>query len=239
MGVFNYDNPIMAVMIRIANLMLLSFYWAVCCIPVVTIIPASAALYHTIVTVVQGNGAGVTKDFFQVFIRELKNGILLSVVCLLCCGLLAYGWFLGSQLWEDSIFGVVHTAVGLLLAVILIPSILYLPPVLSRFTCSAMGVVRLSLYFSSQHILRDVYMLVLLVLVGVLIDFYPVLLLILPAVYMDLIATGMKKTMEAYITSAGLSEDDDEEEDAPQSAAEDMGSIALDRYLTESEKEAP
>ena len=44
MGVFNYHNPLIVFMVRIANMMIVSFYWVLCCIPVITVLPASAAL---------------------------------------------------------------------------------------------------------------------------------------------------------------------------------------------------
>ena len=232
MGTFYYDNPFMAILVRIANLMLLSFYWAVCCIPIVTIIPASAALYHTTAKVVRGNGNGVTRDFFRTFRQECKGGVVLSLVCAAAGGMLAYGLFLGNQMWRNSIFGVVYFAFGILLALILIPTVLYIPPALSRFEVGTSVILRLSLYFASQHPLRTLYMLVLLALIVFLVDFYPVLLLILPGIYSDLICTGMEKTLEKYAEESGISKPQGEEEEIIPEDTDEMTSIELDRYLT-------
>lgn len=232
MGTFYYDNPFMAILVRIANLMLLSFYWAVCCIPIVTIIPASAALYHTTAKVVRGNGNGVTWDFFRTFRQECKGGVVLSLVCAAAGGMLAYGLFLGTQMWRNSIFGVVYFAFGILLALILIPTVLYIPSALSRFEGGTSVILRLSLYFASQHPLRTLYMLVLLALIVFLVDFYPVLLLILPGIYSDLICTGMEKTLEKYAEESGISKPQGEEEEIIPEDTDEMTSIELDRYLT-------
>ena len=232
MGTFYYDNPFMAILVRIANLMLLSFYWAVCCIPIVTILPASAALYHTTAKVVRGNGNGVTRDFFRTFRQECKGGVVLSLVCAAAGGMLAYGLFLGNQMWRNSIFGVVYFAFGILLALILIPTVLYIPPALSRFEGGTSVILRLSLYFASQHPLRTLYMLVLLALIVFLVDFYPVLLLILPGIYSDLICTGMEKTLEKYAEESGISKPQGEEEEIIPEDTDEMTSIELDRYLT-------
>ena len=53
MGAFKIENPLMVAMIKIANMMIVSFFWLLCCLPVVTIIPATAALYHTTVKVIR------------------------------------------------------------------------------------------------------------------------------------------------------------------------------------------
>lgn len=237
MGIFNYDNPFMVIMIRIANLMLLSFYWVLCCLPLVTVVPACAALYHSICKVVRTNGSGVTRDFFRTFRNEWKTGSVLTLVCGICAGLLAYGFFLGSQFMGEGIFGIIHFAVGALLLMVLLPTLLYVPPVLSRFQGNSGVILRLSLYFSSQHPVRNLFMLVLLALIVFLVDFYPVLLMLLPAVYVDLICTGMEKIMNRYAEANGLLETEAEEEAPTPDQTEEIGALALDRYLTGKEEQ--
>lgn len=237
MGIFKYDNPFMVILIRIANLMLLSFYWVLCCLPVVTIVPACAALYHSICKVVRANGNGVTRDFFRTFKNEWKTGSVLTLVCGICAGLLAYGFFLGSQFLGEGIFGIIHFAVGALLLMVLLPTVLYVPPVLSRFQGSASVILRLSLYFSSQHPIRNVVMLALLALMVFLVDFYPVVLMILPGVYVDLICDGMEKIMNRYAEDNGLLVEESEEEDTKEEPTAQMSALALDRYLTGKEEQ--
>ena len=90
MGAFQYDNPLIMAMSRIANMMIVSFFWMVCCLPVVTILPATAALFHTTTKVIRGNGNGVARDFFLSFKDSLKKGVLLSLVCLVSGGPVSY-----------------------------------------------------------------------------------------------------------------------------------------------------
>lgn len=236
MGAFRYDNPLMTIMVRIANLMLLSFYWVVCCLPLVTAAPASAALYHSICKVVRTNGNGVTRDFFRTFKNEFKTGVCLTLICTAAAALLGYGLFLGGQFIGEGIFGIIHFAVGAILVMVLLPTVLYVPPVLSRFRGSASMILRLSLFFSSQHPVRNLVMLVLLALIVFLVDFYPVLLMLLPAVYADMIATGMEKIMNRYAEEKGLLEDTSEEQTDDADQNQEMTAIGLDRYLTQGEE---
>lgn len=238
MGAFNYDNPFMAIMVRVANLMLLSFYWVLCCLPLVTVVPACAALYHSICKVVRTNGNGVTRDFFRTFRNELRTGTVLTLICGAAAGLLAYGLFLGGQFMDRSgIFGIIHFAVGALLVLVLLPTVLYVPPVLSRFQGSASVILRLSLYFSSQHPVRNLFMLALLALNVFLVDFYPVLLMLLPGIYGDLTCTGMEKILNRYAEENGLLEEAPEEELVPEDLAGEVSALALDRYLTGREEQ--
>ena len=62
---FQMENPLMRMLTKIGNFILASFYWLLTCIPVVTIIPACAALFHTVTKVIRQDGEGVTADFFS------------------------------------------------------------------------------------------------------------------------------------------------------------------------------
>ena len=48
MAIFNPENSIWRVTGKLVDLMILSVFWLACSLPVVTLGPASAALYHTI-----------------------------------------------------------------------------------------------------------------------------------------------------------------------------------------------
>ena len=55
MAIFNPENSIWRVTGKLVDLMLLSVFWLACSLPVVTLGPASAALYHTVVQCIRGN----------------------------------------------------------------------------------------------------------------------------------------------------------------------------------------
>ena len=48
MGFFHPDNIIFRALARLVDLVGLSLLWAVCSIPLVTLVPATAALYHAL-----------------------------------------------------------------------------------------------------------------------------------------------------------------------------------------------
>lgn len=115
MGAFQYDNPLIMALSRIANMMIVSFFWMVCCLPVVTILPATAALFHTTTKVIRGNGNGVIRDFFLSFKDSLKKGILLSLVCLVSGGLLSFALWYSWNLQGQSGFWLAYFLIGCLI----------------------------------------------------------------------------------------------------------------------------
>ncbi len=239
MGAFRYDNPFMAIMVRIANLMILSFFWLLCSLPVLTILPASAALYHTMIRVVHGQGSGVAKDYFHAFAGSLKKGLPLSLAVLAAGGLLGYSLYIGKQMMERSLAGTFYFVFGLGLAFVLIAGVLHLVPALATFEGSVGMYLRLGLYFSGKNPLKTLLRLLLLAVTALMADFYPIALLILPGVYMDLISPGLKKMTDRFMADQGLAPAADSApapEAPPEADAPAMPNIELDRALRGTEE---
>lgn len=206
MGFLNYNNPAIKFMVKAANMMIVSFYWVICCLPLVTILPACAGLYYATTTVVfaDGAGSGVTKAFFEAFKDACKPGILLSVIADVAAVLIYLGIITGLQTWKEGLFWAFYLAAGLLIAFLLLSALIVMGPVLSRFSAGATVILRLSFYFSGKHVFRSIFHVILLVSMVFMITLFPLLLLIIPALYTDLIHGGIQKDMEDFIKSSQL-----------------------------------
>lgn len=233
MGMMQYNNPVIRLMVKAANMMIVSFYWVVCCLPVVTILPACAALYHSVAGVVMGRGNGVTRDFFTAFRDALRPGVALTAVLGVLTGLVCFGIYTGTKIWSVGIFGTVYMAAGILVVIPLAAMLVFVPPVLARFEGGASVIVRLAMYFSGKHLLRSVWYLLLLAAAVWSVEFFPLLLLVIPAVYMDLIRGGTEKIMNQYIREAGL-EDEQESVSEEAEGAQEPSALALDKLLDDS-----
>ena len=207
MGLFNYNNPVIKFMVKVANMMIVSLYWVLCCLPLVTILPACAGLYYaTTHAVFKDGGGGVTRAFFDAFKDACKPGILLSVIMDVLTVLIYLGIITGLQTWQENLFWAFYLAAGFLIAFLLLSALIFLGPVLSRFSAGAVVALRLAFYFSGRHIFRSIFHVFLLAAMVYAVDFFPLLLLIVPALYTDLIHGGVEKSMEAFITSSQLEE---------------------------------
>ena len=233
MGMMQYNNPVIRLMVKAANMMIVSFYWVVCCLPVLTILPACAALYHSVAGVVMGRGTGVTKDFFTAFRDALRPGVSLTAVLGVLAALVCFGIYTGTKIWSVGIFGTIYMAAGILVGIPLAAMLVFVPPVLARFEGGTSVIVRLAMYFSGKHLLRSVWYLLLLAAAVWSVEFFPLLLLVIPAVYMDLIRGGTEKIMNQYIRESGLEQ---EQEAAPEEAQgeEEISALSLDRMLDSS-----
>ena len=145
-------------------------------------------------------------------------------------GLLYLGIHSALQLWRTGVLGAAYMALGVLIALILLPMVLYVGPVLAKFEGGLNMVLRLSLYLSSRKLLQSLWFVLLFVLAVAAVDFFPLLLLIVPALYVDLIRGGVNKRIREYMEANDL-HDPEEDEAEPLPETKELSATELDRML--------
>lgn len=86
---FDLNSPFMRLVSRIADLVILSFYWFVCCIPVITIGPATAALCFTAMKVARKEEIRISTTFFHSFKVNFKQGVIMNLIFIVVGAILA------------------------------------------------------------------------------------------------------------------------------------------------------
>lgn len=87
-SLFNPENAFMCFMNKIIDLVLLSLVWLVCCIPIITIGPACAALYYAVVKAVRRQRSYPVREFWRAFKSNFKKGILFEGIWLILGGMM-------------------------------------------------------------------------------------------------------------------------------------------------------
>ncbi len=132
---FNPESGVWKPLGFFGDLVILSLLWCLCSVPLVTLGPATAALYDTVVHSMRRKEAPPFYRFFDTFRRELKEGVLLTLLLAgvaLGLGLLAYGFFrLFPAIGER---GAIVSLAELLLIFLYLAVASWVFPTLSRFT---------------------------------------------------------------------------------------------------------
>ena len=142
----------------LGDLVILSLLWGICSIPLVTIGPATAALYDCTVRCVRRKEDGLFTRFFRTFRAELKTGILSTLLwaVLIALPLILVPRVLGaiprSPLWATLAIGYV------LLLFFLLAVFVWVFPTLSRFTFGFTDLNRTALRLALGNILRSALM---------------------------------------------------------------------------------
>lgn len=83
-----YDGPVIRFLVKIADLILLNILWVVCCLPVITVGPATIAAHYVALRIVKDEGTSVVKLYIKSFRENLGQGIILGLAALLAGGIL-------------------------------------------------------------------------------------------------------------------------------------------------------
>lgn len=77
--VFNAKNPFWMSMGTVFDLFVMNLVWLISCIPIVTIGPATCALFYALIERVQEHGSYITYDYRRSFKRNFKQAMKLGV----------------------------------------------------------------------------------------------------------------------------------------------------------------
>ena len=80
---FDLNNPFFSFLSKVADIIILSFLWFVCCLPVFTIGPATAALYYVTLKLARKEEVQITSCFFKGFKDNFKQGVAYSFIFLI------------------------------------------------------------------------------------------------------------------------------------------------------------
>ena len=92
---FDSESPLSRLLGRVLDIVVLSVLWLVCSLPIVTIGPASAALYYSCAKCLRHQEPGPYRNFFSAFRQNLKTGIGATMALLLLAILLEHLGILG------------------------------------------------------------------------------------------------------------------------------------------------
>lgn len=89
---FNPQNSLWHWIGKLPELIILSFLWGICSLPVLTLIPASIALYDAVARNLRPDEKGLYRRFLRTFWKELGRGVLLSLFWLVLAFFFATGY---------------------------------------------------------------------------------------------------------------------------------------------------
>ena len=166
--------------------------------------PASTAFYYTVVKVIRRERSYMFKEFFRSFKLNFKQGVILGFIYEVLTILAIIDFF---YLWETSAsgskMGGMMLGAFLVLVVFTIFSVIYIFPVLSRFTVTIKNLIKWAFFMSIRHIGWTLLLAVMFIGSGVLMYlsfFYmPPLMFVVPGIYTILASFPMERIFKRYM----------------------------------------
>lgn len=204
---FNIDNPVFSALSKLCDIIILGVLWVFLCIGVVTMGPASTAVYYAMVKVVRRERGYLLREFFKSFRLNFKRGAIIGVVLFAMFLILAldlYSVFTGESSTTNTIFAALYITITLFLMSFTI----YVFPILSRFDMNIKQLIKASMFMSMKHLPSTILMLLVWVasIIGIL--FVYVLVFILPPLAVFVNSFLMERILKKYIPKPENQEED-------------------------------
>ena len=190
----DHENIIWRGFERFYDMVMLSLCWLLCSLPVVTVIPASIALYDCMARCVCGGEGGMLGRFFRTFKNELGRGILLSLFWGLLIGVLLFGYEYGVAQVSDMIHILYLCAAAILLAVLC-----WVVAIESRFVYGIGMLHRNALIFTFGYLPNTLVITASLLLGIAALWFAPFLVFVVPGLVANLQHRAVEKVLRKYM----------------------------------------
>lgn len=93
-NLFSMDSPLMKVLSRVADLLILNLLTVVCCIPVITAGAAFSAMYYVLLKMVRGEEGYIVKQYFKAFKENFRQATVLWMIVLIFVFLFIMDFFI-------------------------------------------------------------------------------------------------------------------------------------------------
>ncbi len=152
MKIFAIDSPLMNILSKIADLMILNLITLVMCIPIVTAGASFTAMHYCCLKLARGHETSMFKQFFHSFKDNFKQSTLIWLIFLVITGFIGYDFLLmynnPSEL-STFVFG------GLLVfSIILLFGGSMVFPVQAKFYNSISVTIKTGFIFSFRHFFK-------------------------------------------------------------------------------------
>lgn len=149
-GLFNLDNPIWSFMGKVADLILLNLLVVVCSLPIFTIGASWTALYFVTIRMARNEESYIVKDFLRSFRDNFKQATIIWMFALVAI-VVFVGDILIYRMMPGAIPEPLMVAV-MAVAFLVLCTIIYVFPVLSRFQNTIKGTLKNAFLISLVNI---------------------------------------------------------------------------------------
>jgi uncharacterized membrane protein YesL len=170
-GLFDFNNPFMSFINKLADLMILNALTLICCLPIVTVGASLSSMYYVLLRLRKEETSFVTKDFFHAFRQNLRQGIILWILYLSAIIVLAAEYYL---IFVACIPELVEARYAVyLFTVLVLISLTWSFVLLSRYNNSVGRIIINSYFIGFTHFVRTIMMALLMMSPMALILIYP------------------------------------------------------------------
>lgn len=154
MKLFDVEGPIYKMMESLMNVFLVSLCFWITCVPIVTAGAGLVAACDVSMKMVDGEEGYVFKQFWKSFKSNIKQGIILELITLLC----AYVVYLDFEISDAVLNGsFMLMCLGMVSAFMFVCSLIYAYPQVARYENKLSMILRNSFRISLKYFVRTLF----------------------------------------------------------------------------------
>lgn len=196
MNFFNLNNPFFRYAEKVADVIIISFFWLIGSIPIVTIGASTKACYESLRFLFFKEEGSVLSLFWHLYLFRLKKSIFLTIIFETAYLILLVLYLLTYQYCDSSYAGAIFLIL-FLLSFVVTGMLLYCFLLLQQTDLEIKKQIALSYVLTFKHIFSTIFMVISLfsvIVVGeVLADVFPFILFILPSCFCLLCSIVIEK----------------------------------------------
>lgn len=208
---FNLDNKLFTFLSKVWDILVLSLIYIVLCLPVITIGPATTALYYTVVKVIRRDRGYVIHEFFHSFKTNFKNGAITGIILTIFYFIMYFDQHYARSLGGTQKF-LLTSALNAILF-ILVSETIYVFPVLSRFTLNTKALFKTAFFMSVKHLPYTLVMMAILTAFAIACYITPIIIILIPGVCCLLCSFIMEQVLKKYMPNQSKRGEDNQRDE--------------------------
>jgi uncharacterized membrane protein YesL len=144
-------------MCSLTNIFLLNLCWIIGSIPLVTIGTSTVTAFSVALKMVDNEEGYIMKQFFKEYIKNLKQGIALEIITLICAYVVWMDFQLFNKLDSNPIIMLI---MGIIACFIFVCSLIYAYPQAARYVNTVPNMMRNSFRISMRHCVKTLFLVI-------------------------------------------------------------------------------
>ena len=204
------DSPVMRVLGRLGDIIILNMIFVVGCIPVITIGTSLSALYAVAMKMARGEDPSVWKEFWKAYKRNFRP----ATICWLVMAVIAILLFVDFRIigvlkrGSESMYSIMRIVLAVILGMWML-MFQYLFPYIARFENTVKQTLKNAFLLMIRHLPWALLLLVILVASVLSVYIIPVLLVVIPAVASIVFDFILERLFRRYMSPEDLEREEE------------------------------
>ncbi|MEW9053758.1 MAG: DUF624 domain-containing protein [Neobacillus sp.] len=161
-GIFDFDSRFNRFITRVTNLIGLNILWIIFSLPIITIGPATSAVFYVTLKMVRNEEGYIFLSFLQAFKQNFKQGILIEFI-LLFCGVILLGDF-RYFFYMGTFTGYILAGLFSVALTIYLFVLIFTFPLLANYHNTIAGTLKNAVIMSLTHLPRTIALAIMLII---------------------------------------------------------------------------